>query len=399
MNILFLHKTFPGQFKHIVSELAKDSENTIYFITQDDSVQIAGVNKITYKPKRSVSTNCNPYLPPYEEAVIQNQAGAKAALKLKNQGFKPDIIIGHSIGATMFMKDVFPDTPLLGYFEWYYNSEGADLGFDGNPVSEDEKAKLRCKNSDILVDLYSSDAGICPTNWQKSQFPKEFQPKIKVIHDGIDTEYFKPDSNAEFVTENFKLSAKDEVITYATRGMEPYRGFPIFMMAIEKLLKTCPNLQVVIAGNDEVYYGQKLTDTTYKEIMLSQLDIDLTRLHFVGTLPLDKYKNLLQISSAHIYLTYPFVLSWSILEAMACGCCVIASNTSPVTEVMQDNNNGLLFDFYNVNQLIEKVEYVLNNQNKTTSIRNNSRQSIVKNYDLKTILPKHIEYIKSLIKK
>lgn len=398
MNILFLHKTFLGQFKHIVSELAKDSENTIYFITQDEYEQISGVSKITYKPERSVSKNCNPYSPPYEEAVIQNQAGAKAALKLKNKGFKPDIIIGHSMGAIMFMKDIFPDTPLLGYFEWYYNAQGADLGFDGNPVSEDEKAKLRCKNSDILVGLYSSDAGICPTNWQKKQFPKEFQPKIKVIHDGIDTDYFKPDSNVEFVTENLKLSAKDEVISYATRGMEPYRGFPIFMMAIEKLLKTRPNLQVVIAGNDEVYYGQKLTDTTYKQIMLQQLDIDLTRVHFVGTLPLDKYRNLLQISSAHIYLTYPFVLSWSILEAMSCGCHVIASNTPPVTEVMHDNYEGFLFDFYNVNQLIEKVEYSLDNQDKITNIRNNARKSIIENYDLKIILPKQLEYIKSLIK-
>lgn len=399
MNILFLHKTFPGQFKHIVSELAKDSENKIYFITQDDSVQIPGVNKIKYKTERKISKNCNPYLHPYEEAVIQNQAGAKAALKLKNQGFKPDIIIGHTMGATMFIKDVFPDTPLLGYFEWYYNAEEADLGFDGNPVSEDEKAKLRCKNSDILVDLYSTDAGLCPTNWQKSQFPKEFQPKIKVIHDGIDTEYFKPDSSAKFSHENLQLSANDEVITYATRGMEPYRGFPVFMMAIEKLLKKRPNLQVVIAGNDEAYYGQRLTDTTYKEIMLKQLDIDLKRVHFVGTLPLDKYKNLLQISSAHIYLTYPFVLSWSILEAMACGCCVIASNTQPVTEVIKDNHNGMLFDFYNINQLVEKVEYALDNQDKTVTIRKNARKSIIENYDLKTILPQQIEYIKSLIQK
>lgn len=399
MNILFLHKTFPGQFKHIISELVKNSENTIYFITQDESGQIPGVNKISYKPERKISTNCNPYIPSYEEAVIQNQAGAKAALKLKNKGVKPDIIIGHTMGATMFMKDVFPDTPLLGYFEWFYNSQGADLGFDGNLISEDEKAKLRCKNSDILVDLYSADVGICPTNWQKSQFPKEFQPKIKVIHDGIDTDYFKPDSNAEFIIENLKFSAKDQVITYATRGMEPYRGFPVFMMAVEKLLKTRPNLHVIIAGNDEVYYGQKLTDTTYKQIMLSKLDIDLTRVHFVGTLPLNKYKNLLQISSAHIYLTYPFVLSWSILEAMSCGCCVIASNTPPVAEVMQDNYNGLLFDFYNVNQLIEKVEYALDNQDKTASIRNNASQSIIKNYDLKIVVPQQIEYIKSLLKK
>lgn len=399
MNILFLHKTFPGQFKHIVSELAKDSDNTIYFITQDESAQIPGVNKITYKPVKEISTNCNPYLPPYEEAVIQSQAGAEAALKQKNQGFKPDIIIGHTMGAMMFMKDVFPDTPLLGYFEWYYNAQGADLGFDGNLVSEDEKAKLRCKNADILVDLYSADAGICPTKWQKSQFPEEFQNKLKVIHDGINTDYFKPESNAKFITEGLELSEKDEVITYATRGMEPYRGFPVFMMAIEKLLKIRPNLQVVIAGDDEVYYGQNLTDTTYKEIMLKQLDIDLTRVHFVGTLPLDQYKSLLQISSAHIYLTYPFVLSWSILEAMSCGCCVIASNTPPVKEVMQDNHNGILFDFYNVNQLVEKIEYVLNNQDKTITIRNNARQSIIQNYDLKNILPKQIEYIKSLIKK
>lgn len=397
MNVLFLHKTFPGQFKHIVSELAKNSENTIYFITQDNSVQIQNVNKIVYKPKLEISKNCNPYLPPYEESVIQNQSGANAALKLKNQGFKPDIIIGHTMGPTMFMKDIFPNVQLLCYFEWFYNLQNSDADFGGTILDENTKAKLRCKNSDILVNLYSCDAGVCPTNWQKSQFPKEFQQKIKIIHDGIDADYFKPDSSAKFKINDLELTKKDEIITYATRGMEPYRGFPIFMMAIEKLLKKRPNAHVIIAGNDEVYYGQKLTDTTYKKMMIKQLDLDLSRVHFVGTLPIDEYRNLLQISSAHVYLTFPFVLSWSLLEAMSCGCSVIASGTKPVTEVMTDNHNGLLFDFYNVNQLVEKVEYALDNKIKIEAIKNNARKSIIENYDLKTILLKQVEYIKSLI--
>jgi len=402
MNILFLHRNFPAQFKHIVKELAKDSNNNIVFITSNIDVQIQEVTKIVYELKREMSKDCHQYLEFYEEAILHAQAALEAALALKQKGFKPDVIYGHDWGVAMFMKDLFPDVPMLCYFEWFYNSEGTDFDFFIKNHTIDEKEKLRCKNSYILTDLYSCDAGISPTNWQKAQFPKEFQDKIKVIHDGIDTDVCKPNENlkgAKFLVKdkNIELSADDEVITYATRGMEPYRGFPNFMKAVEILLKKRLKTHIVIAGEDKVFYGMKLNDKSYKELMLEEFDIDLSRVHFVGHLPFDEYINLLQISSAHIYLTYPFVLSWSVLEAMSMGCCVIASDTQPVAEIVKDKYNGFLFDFFNITQLVKNVEYALDNQYKMQEIRQNARQSIIDNYSLKELLPKHIEFIKSLI--
>lgn len=403
MNILFLHRNFPAQFRHIAAVLANDPNNKVFFITNNDKLNLPNINKVYYQTKREVPKDCHRYLRFYEESIIHAQAAAEAALALKNQGFKPDIVYGHTWGQTMFMKDIFPDVPLLCYFEWFYNAEGGDIGFDGKVLNIDELAKLRCKNSHLLVDLYTSDAGICPTNWQKSQFPEIFSDNIKVIHDGVDTDFCIPNNNAKFVIKdkNIELTAKDEVITYATRGMEAYRGFPEFMRAADKLLKKRPNLHIVIGGEDRVCYGPQIVGTTYKEMMLKELnweneDFYKERVHFVGGLPFNEYVNLLQISSAHVYLTYPFVLSWSALDAMSCACCIVASKTAPVTEFMQDNYNALLFDFFNVDEQVERIEYALDNKDKMQELRDNARKTIVDNYALKDLLPKHIEYINSL---
>ena len=398
MNILFLHRNFPAQFRHISAALANDSGNNVVFITNNNKLQLPNIRKVYYKLKREVPKNCHRYLRFYEESIIHAQATAEAALALKNQGFKPDVIYGHTWGNTMFMKDIFPDVPLLCYFEWFYNAEGSDVDFANKNLNIDERAKLRCKNSHLYVDLDICDAGICPTKWQRSQFPKKFHSKIKVIHDGVDTDFCTPNKDAKFLIKdkNIELTAKDEVITYATRGMEAYRGFPEFMKAAEKLLKKRPNLQIIIGGEDRICYGPQLANTTYKTMMLKQLDLDMNRIHFVGGLPFNEYIKLLQITSAHVYLTYPFVLSWSLLDAMACGCPIIASDTPPVLEFMKDNVNGLLFDFFNVDEQVEKIEYALGNKDKIEKLRHNARKTIVDNYALKDLLPEHIEYVKKL---
>lgn len=401
MNILFIHRDFPGQFKYIAPELAKNPLNIVMFLTAEDKIQVSGINKLVYKVQEKNLSKSDPYLKDYEEAILHGQAAANIALSMKQKGIKPDIIYGHSWGSTLFMKDVFPDVPVLCYFEWFCNSDGAAIGFDGNMPNEAYREKIRFNNAQSLIDLYSCDAGISPTQWQKKQFPAEFHEKIKVIHDGVDTDFCKPDKDATFVIQdkNLELSAKDEVITYATRGMEPFRGFPQFMETVEKLLKKRPNAHFIIGGNDRVCYGEPLDKGTYKQLMLKKLNLDMDRVHFVGGLTFNDYIKILQISSAHVYLTVPFVLSWSILEAMSTECCVIASNTPPVLEVMEDDYNGLLVDFYDVNQLVEKIEYALDNRDKMKEMRKNARQTILDKYALKDLLPKQIEYIESLIRK
>ncbi len=399
MKFLFSHRNFPAQFRHILIELAQDSTNEIVFLTgTQNNVEIKGVKKILYRLKREVPKDCHRYLRQYEEAVIHGQAAAEAAIKLKLQGFLPDVIYAHSWGNSMFLKDVFPNTPQLNYCEWYYNARGADIGFNGEFVNEDRLALTRCKNAQLLIDLVNCDKGVCPTQWQKNQIPKEFHNKIEVIHDGIDTDYFVPDENAilKIPNTNIELSAKDEILTYATRGMEPYRGFPQFMEIAEKLLKLRPNLHVVIGGEDRVCYGPKPKNGSFKEIMLNKLDLDMNRVHFTGGLPYGEYRKLLQISSVHVYLTYPFILSWSLLEAMSIGCSIVASKTAPVEEVIKHNENGLLVDFYDVDGFVKQITYLLDNPQE--NLRKNARQTVVDNYNLKNLLPKHIEILKSLAK-
>ncbi len=388
-----MHRNFPAQFKNILFELAKNPNNKIIFISNNVNQKIEGIEIITYDVK--VQGSKDEYLNFYNESFMHGCAVAKILDNLKNNGFKPDIIYGHSWGETMFVKDIYPDVPFLCYFEWFYNSIGSDFDFLIKNHSDEDRAKLRCKNSSILVDLCSCDYGITPTNWQKEQFPKEFQHKIKVIHDSIDTDMCKPDENAEFLIKdkNIVLTAKDEVITYATRGMEPYRGFPNFMKSVEILLKKRPNVQVVIAGEDEVFYGMKLIDNTYKKLMLGECDIDLSRVHFVGKLDFKEYIRLLQISSVHVYLTVPFVLSWSLLEAMSCGCCVLASNTKPVLEFVEDNSNGLLFDFFNISELVYKMELAVCNREKMIKLRESARKLIVDKYSISKIIPQQLSIL------
>ncbi|MDD3436377.1 MAG: glycosyltransferase [Candidatus Gastranaerophilales bacterium] len=400
MKILFLHRNFPAQFRHVAFELAKNPLNLILFITCNDSMNLRGINKLVYTP-RPVSKGCNNFLYLYEDNVNHGQDAATLALALKQRGIIPDVIYGHSWGQNMFMKDIFPDVPLICYFEWFGKTKGADLDFDGRLIDENYEARIRFNNSSLLLDLDSCDVGVSPTNWQRSQFPKEFQDKIKVVPDGVNTEICKPDPNAKFIIadKNLELTTKDEVITYATRGMEPYRGFPQFMEAAEKILKKRPNAHVVIAGQDAVFYGQPLPKGTFKELMLDKLDLDMNRVHFVGSLAFHDYVSLLQISSAHVYLTYPFVMSWSALDAMAIGCCIVASNNYPVLEFIKDGYNGLLADFYDIDGIVDKIEYALDNRDKMQEIRKNAVKTIVENYDFKDTLPKHIQFIESMIKK
>lgn len=400
MNILFIHRSFPAQFKFLSAALAQNPNNLVLFITASEANEIPGVNKILYKPQRKIPSDIHPYLREYEEALIHGQAAADIAIGMKQRGIIPDIIYAHSWGSALFMKDIFPDVPLLCYFEWFGKPENSVFDFGGNTLDFNKKSMIRTNNCRNLIDLYSCDGGVSPTHWQKEQFPKEFHDKIEVIHDGIETEFFKPDKDTKFSLpgKNIELTADDEVITYATRGMEPLRGFPQFMEAIAKLQKKRPKAHFVIAGSNLVYYGVGAEQGTYKEIMLNKLNLDMSRVHFVDVLPYTEYVKLLQISSAHIYLTYPYVLSWSILEAMACGCCVIASNTAPVIEVIKDKVNGLLVDFFNTNELVEKIEYALENKSEIEKIRQNARKTILDKYALKDLLPKHIEYMAKFIR-
>jgi glycosyltransferase involved in cell wall biosynthesis/parvulin-like peptidyl-prolyl isomerase len=398
MRILFLHPNFPAQFRHVAAALAKDSSNQVFFGTTRHEGSLPGVTKVFYKAKREARPETHHYARPLENAVLQGQAVFRMAEQLKARGFVPDIVYGHSgWGPTLFIKDIFPQAKLLCYFEWFYHAHGSDADFDPNePLTVDDEARIRIKNAPILQDLYSCDRGLSPTYWQRQQFPSEYQSKINVLHDGVDTDFFCPKPGAKLVlpSKNLDLSHVDEIVTYATRGMEPYRGFPQFLEAVALLQQRRPNCHVVVVGENRVAYGKKLADgQTYKDLMLDKLPIDQSRIHFTGWLPYEEYLQVLQASSAHVYLTRPFVLSWSLLESLSTGCLVVASRTLPLMEVIQDGVNGFLADFFSPQEICSSVEEALNHPDKMASIRAKARETVEKYYNLSLLLPKHLQWI------
>ncbi|MCK4608582.1 MAG: glycosyltransferase [Gammaproteobacteria bacterium] len=403
MKILFLHRNFPAQFRHLLQHLRSNKNNTITFITNRQDIKAAkGIIIYSYKLKREPNPNIHPYLLNYEEAILHGQAAARAAIALKAKGFIPDIIIGHAWGNLSFIKDVFPDTPLVGYFEWFYNSINSDVNFaHKGELSIDKKAKTRAKNAHLLTELYSCDYGIVPTKWQQQQIPAEFQTKLTVMHDGIDTNFFKPKASLPGLCLEeigINIPAGQEIVTYATRGLEQYRGFPQFMEAVEIVQKQHPKCHFIIAGDDLIHYGPKLASgKNFRELMLERLDLDLSRIHFTGFLPYSSYLKILQASWVHVYLTYPFVLSWSMLEAMSTECLLVASSTQPVLEVVKNNENGFLIDFFSPEELADRIAEGLKHQKQLTPIRKAARETIVENYDLQQCLKQQLKFLTDLV--
>jgi len=410
MRFLFIHPNFPAQFRHLAAALAGNSANRVVFATRNERPEwiIPGVEKLVYKEKAEQENKdgpgaTHPMARSFDAAVRNGLETAQALDGLKAKGFVPDVIYGHSgWGTTMFLKDIFPGAVFLGYFEWFYRARGSDVDFDpSEPLTWNTVATVRAKNAPILLDLESCDMGYAPTAWQRSQFPREFRHKIARIHDGIDTDFFRPalKDEAPLDLPGVDLSGAKEIVTYATRGMEPYRGFPQFMEAAALLLKKRPECHIVVAGNDRVCYGrQPPQGQSYKQQALDRLDLDTSRLHFPGSLPYGQYRRLLQASDAHVYLTRPFVLSWSLLEAMACGCLVIGSDTPPVREVLRHKVNGLLTPFFSPERLAETLVLALEHKEELRPLRQRARQTVEHGFALKRLLPVHLNFLQAVLK-
>lgn len=404
MNFLFVHQNFPGQFRHVAKALADGPGNRVIGIGDDHNVggrpvmhhnlKVVGYRSLTQGNKET-----HPYLREFEGHVRRGQSVARVALHLKEQGFCPDVIVAHPAwGDAMFLRDVFPDARHINYFEYYYYGTGGDLGFDPEfPDTLDDQLRVRVKNSTQLLSLVSCNQGLSPTQWQKQQFPAEFQSKIQVIHEGIDTQIIRPDGGAWIEVSGRRFKAGDEVVTYVARNLEPYRGFHIFLRALPALLAKRPAAHVLIVGGDEVSYGRHLPEgQSYRRRYCQEIGrrVDWSRVHFVGQLPYAKYLSVLQISAAHVYLTYPFVLSWSMLEAMAAGCALVASATGPVREVIRDGENGLLFNFFDAEQLACSVAEILARPDDYKPMRERARQTVAERYDLRThCLPQMLEFL------
>lgn len=405
MRYLFIHQNFPGQFRHVAKALADDPANQVIGIGEARNLKgrpplHPNIRVLSYQPHGHNAKETHHYLRDYEGHIRRGQSVVRLLLKLKEKGWTPDVIVAHpGWGEGLFLKDVFPDARHIQYFEYYYNGSGGDVGFDSEfPSTLDDQLRVRIKNSTQLQSIIACDQGMSPTHWQKSRYPEALQHKIRVIHEGIDTELIKPASGAWVEIAGHRFNAGDEVVTYVARNLEPYRGFHTFMRALPKLQALRPNAYVLIVGGDATSYGKQLSEgQTYRELYCEEVkkQVDWSRVLFLGKLPYSDYLKVLQVSAAHVYLTYPFVLSWSMLEAMAAGCVLVASNVTPVTEVIEAGKNGVLVDFFDSVALAEKIAEVLAHPEQFKLIRGLARQTIVENYDLKTIcLPNALSFLK-----
>ena len=411
MRVLFIHQNIPGQFRHLIGALCADPVNAVWAIGGAEAVARAAVlfprlNLASYTVPASPSET-HPWLADVDAQVRRGQVVAKALQQIKDKGVGFDVIVAHpGWGEALFVKDVFPATPLLGYFEFFYAATGADVGFDPEYPSGPESAqRLRVRNMVHLSALNACDAGFTPTRWQHALLPPEYRGRVAVVHDGIDTDAVRPDPQARFEWQGRVFEAGEPIVTYVARNLEPVRGIHRFLRALPALLAAEPRAQVLVVGGDEVSYGMAAPHPRgWRTALVEELEragtpLDPERVHFLGKLSHTDYVRLLQVSAAHVYLTVPFVLSWSLLEAMAAGCVVVASDTAPVTEVLIDGENGLLVDFFDTQALVARVLEALRDPTRGQALRAAARNTVVQRHDLKRrCLPAALKLVTALAK-
>ena len=373
-----------------------------------------GVAITSYKIVRLPVKEQNPYLLDFETKLLRAESCLAACQKLKAEGYEPDVVIAHpGWGESIFIKECWSKTRLGIYCEYFYNIKGGDVGFDleFQPAVINEETKLRIKNINYQLNMDIADAAISPTIWQAHTYPQNFNKKIAVIHDGIDTNICVPNPNAYLVLnkdgKELRVIKGDEVITFVNRHLEPYRGFHIFMRSLPEIFKAKPDAKILIIGGSKVSYGfapdiEKYGFDNWKDLMIHELSDKLTKeqwdnIYFLGNVNYTNYLNVLQISMVHVYLTYPFVLSWSLLESMSVGCAVVASDTPPVKEVIEEGKTGELVNFFDYNLLALKITELMNSPEKRKKLGEQARNHVVANYDLKTVcLPKQINWVQNL---
>lgn len=411
IRVLVIHQNLPGQFRRLIRHLQGQPGYELTGIGEEAAVKREHLGPrlraIAYRKPDGPGEKTHHYLRHFEGCVRRGQAVTRLCVALQKSGYEPDVVLCHpGWGEGLFVKDVFPRARLVVFCEFWWSGEGADVGFDPEyPVSFDDRLRIRMKNSVLMQSLMAADDGVAPTAWQKSVHPPELRPKIRTIHEGIDTAYLAPDADASLVlAEGTVLTRAQPVLTYVARNLEPYRGFHVFMRSLPRLLAGNPDLRVVVVGGDEVSYGRRPPAgfASYRAALAAELDdsgqqVDWARVHFLGKLPFATYRTVLQVSSLHVYLTYPFVLSWSMLEAMAAGAPVLGSRTPPVEEVLRDGDNGYLTDFFDADALAGRALDLIARRHEIAVTGLRGRETVLRHYDFETVgLPAYLDLLKPL---
>ena len=413
MQILFVHCNYPAQFRYLSEHLAANSGNNVVFLCQNKewtANNVPSIKLARYQLGREPKSElCHPYLRRYETAVLHGQAALREALRLRQSGFNPDLIVGHSgFGNTLYLKEVWPEAKFVGYFEWFYLSKGSDVGFgNSEPPSPDTSLRVHTYNSPIVMDLAQCDAAICPTHWQANQFPPAMRQHLSVIFDGVNTEHLPlvPQNerhqalSLEAGDAKASIPADVPLVTYVTRCFEPYRGWPQVAEGLSLLMQRNPRAHVLLVGSDEVAYGAKRSDgLSWRQWALNEWPMDPSRLHQLPALSYEDYKLVLQRSWVHVYWTVPFILSWSLMEAMATGCCIVASSTPPVQEMIASGEQGHLVDFFDPDALAQQVDRLLQSSEQRQTLGQHARQRIFEGgYDIKNCLKQQVELLNQVI--
>jgi glycosyltransferase involved in cell wall biosynthesis len=409
VNILFIHQNFPGQYKHLAPRLARQGHHCVALTLRVKEARTwQGVRVIPYSLPKRAGQALHPWLVDFDTKLTRGEACWRAARALKERGYAPDVILAHpGWGESLFLRDVWPEARLGLYCELYHLAGWPHLEFDPEFPSrapEAEPLRIRLKNLNNMLHFEQGHAGISPTRFQADTFPAPFRERITISHDGIDTVAACPLPDARLEVEGAGvLSRADEVITFVNRNLEPYRGYHVFMRALPRVLRERPRARVLIVGGDEVSYGARPPNgQSWKQIFIDEVrgqiaDADWARVHFLGRIPYDRFLRLLQVSRVHVYLTYPFVLSWSLLEAMACEAAIVAGDTAPVREVITGGETGRLVDFFDGEALVAEVCALLDDRAERKRLGAAARALIRARYDLQTIcLPRQVAWVEAL---
>jgi len=361
VHILFVHQNFPAQFGHVAQYLVAQHGWRATFVSHNVHAPFGGVEHIRYEVQGGATRQTHYFSRTFENAIWHSHA-VYDALRARPD-IRPDLIVGHSgFCSTVLLRELY-DAPTVNYFEYFYRTVGTDMDFRPDfPPIEANRLRARARNATLLLDLDNCDAGYSPTRWQRDLLPRQYHDKVRVIFDGIDTALWRPAPGHARRLGDRTFPDDVRIVTYASRGFESMRGFDIFMKVAKRLCDRRRDVIFLIAGEDRGWYGsdERVTGCkSFKQWVLAQDRYDLTRFHFLGLLPPAELAELFCLSDLHVYLTVPFVLSWSLLNALACGATILASDTPPVREVITHGQNGLLAGFFDVDGLVDTASRVL----------------------------------------
>ncbi len=396
MHILFVHPNFPAQFGHVAHHLIKTRGWSCTFVSETAPGDVQGIRKIQYKTAGGALASTHYCSRMFENSIWHAHGVFEACKSVPD--LQPDVIVGHSgFGTTLFLHDLYPAAPVVNYFEYYYHPHHSDMDFRPEFPSRDiDFLRARARNAMILLDLVNCRSGYSPTHFQRGLFPAELRHKIAVIFDGVDTEIFRRRNDLPRAFGDRAISSSTRVVTYVSRGFESMRGFDIFMRTAKRIYQEYPDVLFLVAGSDRICYGgddRHIQHKTFREHVLAQDDYDLSRFCFTGLVPVTTLVDMLSLSDLHIYLTVPFVVSWSLFNAMACGCTILASNTEPVREVVSDGRNGLLADFFDVDGLVDRALAVLRDPAAHRTLGDHAAALVRERYSLDVTLPRLSQWL------